>query len=583
MNDTPARLAHTLEDQLVAEFDDKGYCVIPAVLCAAELASMRGAILQEQLDHPLHYRLLGQSRDGGPVGEHGRWQSGKTMHVTTVFDPLLAHPKVMPLLRRLIGPELCLTHGAYAGVRDPPADAAPRFGERWPLGTDASAPWRTEEGILWQLWHREQGGLFAPHHPRCITSVQCRYQFDDTDGTTTCISAVPESVAEKKKLGWRPLRKTDGTPHPKLAQLTERFVHTMWRNRAADALHLLRPGVDIAARAGDVILMNNTNIHAGTVRAGSHAPRMDFRVDYGQKGLTQTPPSERVGDMSAEESNDAATSWNYLKIPTRIAAAHPELIDTLPAPALHAESGRARVTAPGGGGGVNSPAVRGVQRPGTCTPSPSSTAAAATAPRTRIAAVVTVYRQGSHADVLLGKFLPGRGIPLDDGFHELRVELVGLYIDQIGSQGPDIGVALAEAHGVPVYPSIRQTLCAGGEQLAVDGVLMIGEHGDYPWNEKHQQLFPRKYVSAAWFVCPTSHMYLTLLLPAVHGADMWRVQRVGQGRADLQRQAPQPQLGRRQMDGRARAHARRAVHGRLVDGDRLAAPLPRAPARLQDR
>ena len=111
----------------------------------------------------------------------------------------------------------------------------------------------------------------------------------------------------------------------------------------------------------------------------------------------------------------------------------------------------------------------------------------------RIAGVVTVYRQGSHADVLLGKFLPGRGIALDDGFHELRVELVAIYIDQIGSQGPDIGVDLAEEHGVPVYPSIRQALCCGGAQLAVDGVLMIGEHGDYPWNEKHQQIFPRKY------------------------------------------------------------------------------------------
>lgn len=107
--------------------------------------------------------------------------------------------------------------------------------------------------------------------------------------------------------------------------------------------------------------------------------------------------------------------------------------------------------------------------------------------------MVTVYRQGSHADVLLGKFLPGRGIALDDGFHELRVELVAIYIDQIGSQGPDIGVDLAEEHGVPVYPSIRQALCCGGAQLAVDGVLMIGEHGDYPWNEKHQQIFPRKY------------------------------------------------------------------------------------------
>ena len=108
-----------------------------------------------------------------------------------------------------------------------------------------------------------------------------------------------------------------------------------------------------------------------------------------------------------------------------------------------------------------------------------------------IAAVVSVYGQGSHSDVLLGKFLPGRGIPLDDGFHPLRVKLVALYIEQQpgvtrGGVSPpvetggwlDIGVALAAEHGVPVYSSIRQALCCGGDKLAVDGVLMIGEHGD---------------------------------------------------------------------------------------------------------
>jgi hypothetical protein len=51
--------------------------------------------------------------------------------------------------------------------------------------------------------------------------------------------------------------------------------------------------------------------------------------------------------------------------------------------------------------------------------------------RKRIAAVVTWYTPGSHSDVLVGKFLPGRGIALDDGFHELRVELVSIYIDQV--------------------------------------------------------------------------------------------------------------------------------------------------------
>jgi hypothetical protein len=166
------------------------------------------------------------------------------------FDSLLAHPRVIPLVRRLVGEDCCLTHGAYAGVRDPPADPAPRLGERWPPGTDAVAPWPDEEGgIMWQMWHREQGGLFAPHHPRCITSLQVRFQFDDTDSSTTCVSSVPESVAEKKTLSWRSLIQADGTPHPKLAQLNEDFVQTMWRNRAADALHLARPGIDITARA----------------------------------------------------------------------------------------------------------------------------------------------------------------------------------------------------------------------------------------------------------------------------------------------------------------------------------------------
>jgi hypothetical protein len=179
-----------------------------------------------------------------------------------------------------------------------------------------------------------------------------------------------------------------------------------------------------------VIIVNNTNVHAGTVRAGT-SQRVDFRVDYGQKGLTQTEPAERVGDMSAEESGDAAISWNYQKIPTRIAAAHPELVDTLPNPELQArDGGRTKIKAVGGGGGVNSDAVRGVQRPGTCTPPPLAPVGAAGTSKPKIAAVVTVYREGSHSDVLLGKFLPGRGIPLDDGFHELRVDLVAIYIGE---------------------------------------------------------------------------------------------------------------------------------------------------------
>ena len=42
-----------------------------------------------------------------------------------------------------------------------------------------------------------------------------------------------------------------------------------------------------------------------------------------------------------------------------------------------------------------------------------------------------------------------------------------------------------------MYPTIAEALRCGGDKLAVDAVLMIGEHGDYPRNEKGQILYPR--------------------------------------------------------------------------------------------
>jgi hypothetical protein len=107
----------------------------------------------------------------------------------------------------------------------------------------------------------------------------------------------------------------------------------------------------------------------------------------------------------------------------------------------------------------------------------------------KIAAIVTEYRPRSHADVIITKFI--HGFPTDDGFHKPRVEVAGLYLDQIPEN--DIGLDLAEQNNIPVYNSILATLCLGGNELAVDGVLLIGEHGDYAWNEKEQHLYPRRY------------------------------------------------------------------------------------------
>jgi hypothetical protein len=45
---------------------------------------------------------------------------------------------------------------------------------------------------------------------------------------------------------------------------------------------------------------------------------------------------------------------------------------------------------------------------------------------------------------------------------------------------------------VPIYQSIRAALTLGGSELAVDGVLLIGEHGDYPFDELGRQMYPRR-------------------------------------------------------------------------------------------
>ena len=111
------------------------------------------------------------------------------------------------------------------------------------------------------------------------------------------------------------------------------------------------------------------------------------------------------------------------------------------------------------------------------------------ASRKKLAAVITEYRVPAHADVIVGKFI--KGFPTDDGLIEPQVDIVSMYLDQIPDN--DIGLQVSKEYDIPIYHSIAAALCLGGSELAVDGVLSIGEHGSYAYNEKGQHMYPRRF------------------------------------------------------------------------------------------
>jgi hypothetical protein len=104
-----------------------------------------------------------------------------------------------------------------------------------------------------------------------------------------------------------------------------------------------------------------------------------------------------------------------------------------------------------------------------------------------VAAVVTAYFPRSHADVIISRLLDAY-YP-DNQRVEHRTHVVALYTDQIAKN--DISRDVAAKHHLPIYRTIAEALRAGTNKLAVDAVLFVGEHGDYPENDRGQKLYPR--------------------------------------------------------------------------------------------
>ena len=113
----------------------------------------------------------------------------------------------------------------------------------------------------------------------------------------------------------------------------------------------------------------------------------------------------------------------------------------------------------------------------------------AEAKRPRIAAVITEFTHRSHAHVILENFL--EPYYFNGKLTESGIDVVGLYVDQFPA-GRDMARDVAKQYKIDIYPTIGDALRLGGNELAVDGVLSIGEHGTYPSTDRGAIMYPRK-------------------------------------------------------------------------------------------
>ncbi len=109
----------------------------------------------------------------------------------------------------------------------------------------------------------------------------------------------------------------------------------------------------------------------------------------------------------------------------------------------------------------------------------------------RIAVLVTYWAApNSHADWIVNKLLDGYW--WDGAYTPSRVEVVSVYIHQLDTS--QLGQKVAKAKNIPVFNTAGEAVTLGGKELAVDGVVIVAEHGNYPTDLKGHWLLPRWWI-----------------------------------------------------------------------------------------
>jgi len=144
--------------------------------------------------------------------------------------------------------------------------------------------------------------------------------------------------------------------------------------------------------------------------------------------------------------------------------------------------------------------------------------AAHSPPTKNIAAVVTIYTHNSHADLIVSRLL--QTDTLDGKGKDSALKLASLYTDQKPEK--DISRLLAASHRFRVSDTIEDALTLGTGRLAVDGVLLIAEHGEYPKSALGNTQYPkRRFWEATLKVFRESGRVVPVFIDK-HLADNWQ-------------------------------------------------------------
>ena len=109
----------------------------------------------------------------------------------------------------------------------------------------------------------------------------------------------------------------------------------------------------------------------------------------------------------------------------------------------------------------------------------------------RIACLVSYWGlPTSHADWIVNKLIDGywwKGKATPS-----QVEVVSVYVNQFDTSL--LAQKVCKAKNIPIYKTVGEAVTLGGKDLAVDGVVIVAEHGNYPKDLKGRWLLPRWWI-----------------------------------------------------------------------------------------